>query len=81
MIIDVSVSGYLPHLLFGAIGPLGKHNSGCTFELHMQPHWLSLELILRDGPVAENLAQLQLDMWLVAMPARGDHFDPLPIMT
>ena len=30
VIIEVYASGYLPHLPFGAIGPLGTHDTGFT---------------------------------------------------
>ena len=77
MIIEVSTLGYLPHLPFGAIGPLGTHNCGCTLELNLQPYWLAQELLLEDRSGAENHAQLQFGMWLVALLAPGDHAAPL----
>ena len=58
MILKVAVSGYLPHLLFGAIGTLGLHEAGCTLEFKLHLYWLALELLLGDGPGAENLVQL-----------------------
>ena len=57
MIIKVAASGYIPHLIFGAIGPLGLHDAGYTLELQMHPHWLVLEILVRDGPGAENISQ------------------------
>ena len=81
MILKVAASVYLPHLPFGAIGPLGMHDAGCTLELQLQPHWLALELLVRYSPGAENIAQLQFSIWLVALPARGDRAAPLPILT
>ena len=35
MILKVAASGYLPHLPFGAIGPLGLHEAGCTLEFQL----------------------------------------------
>ena len=81
MILKVSASEYLPHLKFGAIGPLGLHEAGCNLEFHLHPYWLALELLGGGGPGAENLAQLQCGMWLVALPYQGDHAASLPIMT
>ena len=81
MILKVAASGYLPHLTFGAIGPLGLHEAGCTLEFQLHTYWLALELIVGGGPGAENLAQLQCSMWLVALPTRGYHAAPLSILT
>ena len=81
MILKVVASGYLPHSPCDAIGPLGMHEAGCTLEFHLHPYWLALELLVGGGPGAENLAQLQCGMWLVAFPAQGDHAVPLPILT
>ena len=81
MILKVAASGYIPHLPFGAIGPLGLREAGCTLEFQLHQHWLVLELLVGGGPGAENLAQLQFRKWLVALPARGDHAVPLPILT
>ena len=81
VIIKVAASGYLPHLPFGATGPLGLHEAGCTLEFQLHPYWLALELLVGGGPGAKNIAQLQCDMWLVALPALGDHAVTLPIMT
>ena len=69
MILKVTASGYLPHLPFGAIGPLGLHDSECTLELQLQPHWLALELLVGYGPGAENLSPLHFSIWLVALIA------------
>ena len=80
VIIKVSASGYLPHLPFVAIGPLGLHEAECTLEFQMNPYWLALDLLVGGGPGAENIAQLQCGIWLVALPARGYHAVPLPIM-
>ena len=68
VILKVSASRCLPHLQFGAIGILGLHESGCILEFQLHPHWLVLEMIVGDGPGAENLSQLQCSMWLVALP-------------
>ena len=76
----VAALGYLLHLPFGAIGPLGIHEDECTLEFQLHPYWLALELIVGGGPGAENIAQLQCGIWLVALPARGYHSVPLPIM-
>ena len=46
VILKVPASGYLPHLPFGDIGPLGLHEAGCTLEFHLHTHWLALELLL-----------------------------------
>ena len=81
MILKVSALGYLQHLTFVSIGPLGPHDAGCTLELKLQPHWLELEMLMEDGPGAENISQLQLGMWLVEFPAQGDHAPPFPILT
>ena len=81
VIIGVVASGYLPHLPFGAIGLLGPYDSGCTLKLLLQPHWMALELLVGDGPGVENHAQLWFGMWLVVLPAQGDHAIPCPIMT
>ena len=61
--------------------PLVLHDSGFTLELQMQSHCLEMDLLVGDGPGAENLSQLQFCMWLVAFPARGDHASPLQILT
>ena len=81
VILNVSASGYLPHLPFGYIGPLGLHDSGCTLELHLRPHWLALELLVGYRHVDENLAQLHFVMWMVALLAQGGHAVPLSILT
>ena len=81
MILKVTASGYIPHLLFGAIGPLGLNDSGCTLYLQLQTHWLSLELLVGDGLGAGNISQLQFFMWLVSLPYQGDHAVPLPTLT
>ena len=62
MILKFAASGYLPHLPFGTIGPLGLHESGCTLEFQLHPHWLALELFVGDGTGAENIAQLLCGM-------------------
>ena len=54
MILKVAASGYLPHLPFGAIGPLGLHEDGCTLEFHLHLYWLELELLVGGGPGAET---------------------------
>ena len=44
-ILEVATSGYLPHLIFGAIGQLGPHDTGCPLELHLSRvgwHWSCL---------------------------------------
>ena len=81
MILKVAASGYLPHLPFGAIGPLRLHEAGCTLEFQLHHHWLALELLVCGGPGAEKLAPLQFGKCLVALPARGDHAVSLPILT
>ena len=81
MILKVAASGYPPHLLFGAIGPLGLHEAKCTLEFQLHLYWLALELLVGGVPGAENIAQLQSGTWLVALPDPGDHAVPLPIMT
>ena len=81
MIIEVAASGYLLHLPFGAIGPLGPYDDGCTLELHLQPHWMALDLLVGYKPGAENHSQLQFGMWLVSFPAQGDHSFPRPILS
>ena len=58
MILKFAASGYLPHLPFGAIGPLGLHEAGYTLEFQLHSYWLALELLLGGGPGAQNLAQL-----------------------
>ena len=68
MILKVAASGYLPNLPFGAIGALGLHEAGCTLEFQLHPYWLALELLVGGGRGAENLAQLQSGMWMVALP-------------
>ena len=62
MILKVAASVYLPHLPFGAIGTLGLHYAGCALKLQLQPHWLALEVLVGDGPGAENIYQLHLGM-------------------
>ena len=69
LILKVSASGYLPHLPFGAIGPLGLHEAGYTLEFQLHSYWFALDLLVGDGLGAENLSQLQCVMWLVALPA------------
>ena len=69
-------SGRLPHLPFGAIGPLGPYDAEYTLELQMQPYWLSLDLLVENGLGVEIISQLQLGMWLVAFISRGDHTVP-----
>ena len=81
VILEVAASGYLPHLPFDDIVPLGPHDSGCTSELQLQLHWLALDLLVGDDPGAENHDQLQFGIWLVALPARGDHDVPGPNLT
>ena len=81
MILKVSASGYLLHFPFGAIGPLGLQESGCTLEFHLHPYCLALDLLVGDGPGAENIAQLQCVMWLFTFPVQGDHAVLLPILT
>ena len=81
VILKVAASVYLPHSPFGAIASLRLHDAECTLELQLQPHWLALDLLVADGPGAENIAQLQFVMWLVVLPSQGDHASPLPIMT
>ena len=81
MILKVAASGYLLHLTFGAIGPLGLHEAGFTLEFQLHPYWLALEMLVGGGPGAENIAQLQCGIWLVAFTYQGDHAVPLPIMT
>ena len=81
MITKVDASGYLLHLTFGAIGPLGLDEAGCTVEFQLHTYWLALDLLVGGGLGVENISQLQCGMWLVALPARGDHDDPLTILT
>ena len=81
VILKVAASWYLPHLPFGVIGPLGMHDDGCTLELHLQPHWLALEVLVGDRLGAENFAQLMFCMWIVALPSQGDHAVSLPFLT
>ena len=81
MILKVATSGYILHLPFGAIGPLGLHEAGCTWEFQLHQHWLALELLVGGGPGAENIAQSKFGMWLFAFPSRGDHASPLQILT
>ena len=69
MTLKVSASGYLSHLPFGAIGTLGLHEAGCTLDFQLNHHWLALELLVRGGPGAENLDQLQFGKWLVTLPS------------
>ena len=80
-ILKVSASGYILHLPFVANGPLGLHDSGCTLELQLQSHWLELDLLVGEGPVAENISLLQFVMWLVAFTAQWDHAAPISILT
>ena len=81
MILKVAASVYLPHLLFGATGPLGLHEAGCTLEFQLYPHWLALDLLVGDRMGAENIAQVQFGMWLVVLLSRRYHAAPLLIMT
>ena len=81
MILKVSASVYLTHLPFCAIGPLGLHEAGCILEFQLHTHWLALELIVGDRPVAKTLAQLKFGVWLVEFSYLGDYDVPLPIMT
>ena len=57
------------------------HDAGCTVEFQLNPHWLALELLVGDGLGSENIAQLQLCKWLVALPDQGYNASPLPILT
>ena len=81
MILEVAASGYLPHLPFSAIGPLGTPDAGCTLELQLHTHWLALDLVVGEELGAENISQLQFGMWLVALPSRVDHAVTLKILT
>ena len=81
LILKVVALVYLPHLPFSAIGPLGLHDDGCTLELQLQTHWLALEMLVWDGPGADNISQWNFGMWLVALPSWWDHVVPLPVMT
>ena len=81
VILKFSSLGYPPHLPFGAIGPLGMNEAVCTLEFYLHPHWLAQDILVGDGPGAENLAQLQFFMWLVVFLNRGDHAVTLPILT
>ena len=81
MILKVAVSGYLPHLPFGDIGPLGMHEAGCTLKFQLHPYWLELEILVGGRPGAENIFQLQCGICLVAFPAQGYYAVPLPILT
>ena len=74
-------SGCLPHLPFVAIGPLGPHDAEYTLELHLQLHWLVLDLLVKDGPGVEILAQLRFCIRLVALTAQRDHAVLRPILT
>ena len=65
---------------FGVIGPPGLHEDGCTLEFQLHLYWLALELLVGGEPGAENIAQLQCGMWLVAFSDREDHAVPLPIL-
>ena len=76
MILKFSASGYLLHLPFGAIGPFGLHESRCTLEFQLHPHWLALELILVDRQGTENLAQLQFSMYMDALTAQETMMSP-----
>ena len=71
MTLGVFASGRLPHLPFGAIGPLGLHDD----------KWLSLELLVMDRPGVGIISQLWFGMWLIALPVRGDHDVLRPILT
>ena len=46
MILKVAALGYLPHLPFGAIGPLGLHEAGYTLEFQLHTYLLALELLV-----------------------------------
>ena len=74
-------SVFLPHLPFGTIDPLGLHDAEYILELQLQPYWMALELLVEDGKGVETFPQLQFGMWLVALPAQGDHAVPIPILT
>ena len=69
MILKVAALGYLTHLTFGSICPLGLREAGCTLEFQVHTYWSALEILVRDRPGAVNLAQLQFVMWLVSLPA------------
>ena len=79
MILKVSALVYIPHLPFGAIGPLGLNEAICTLEIQLQPHWLVLDMLLGVGLTLKILTNDSLV--LVALPARGDHNVSLLIMT
>ena len=79
--LGVVASGCLPHLPFGAIGPLGPHDAEYTLELQMQPHWLARDLLEDDRTFVEIISQLRFGMWLVSLPAQGDHAVLHPILT
>ena len=64
--LKIAGSGYILHFPFGAIGPLGLHESGCNLEFQLHPYWLALELLVGGGPGFENLARLQFGKWRVA---------------
>ena len=56
------------------------HEYVYTLELQLQPYWLVLEMLVGGRFGAETLAQLQFGMWLVALPTRGYHAIPLPVL-
>ena len=51
------------------------YNFSC---IHIGWHW---NCLWGTDRVQKNISQLQCGMWLVALPARGDHYSPLPILT
>ena len=57
VILQVAASGYLHHLPFDKIVPLGLHEYGCNLEFQLHPHCLVLELLVGYGPGAEKLSQ------------------------
>ena len=81
VIIEVSDSGFLTYLTFGAIGPLEQHDVQCNLELQLKLHWLVLQLLVGYGPIVDYNSQLWLGMWLVALPDRGDNAVLRPILT
>ena len=58
--LGVFASGCLPHLSFGAIGPLGPYDAKYTLELQLHPHCLSLQLLVQDGLGVQILANQEL---------------------
>ena len=46
MILEIAVSVYLPHFLFGTVVPLGEHDYICTLELQLLPYCLATELLV-----------------------------------